>query len=335
MMRIVIPLEVRPVPPQAFQSVQTLHGGTMGTSWSAKFVGASDADFLASMQRGVQSELDAVVDQMSTWRCDSHLSRFNRSVPGTWQDLPSEFFYVLDYALSLAERTDGAYDPTAGPLVNLWGFGPEQTRNFPPSKEEIEIARKRVGWNRVEFDRKGKRVLQTGGAYLDLSSIAKGFGVDQIAAYLKTRGIFSFLVEVGGELCGSGMKPDGQPWWVALETPTGSSTQTATETLVALHGLSVATSGDYQRYFYSGSTRYSHTIDPRSGYPICHSLASVTVIHSNCMVADALATALTVLGTEPGAAFAEKNDIAALFINRRGEGLEETITSSLTAMLSE
>lgn len=313
----------------------------MGTTWSVKLV-ADAARRLSPLQDLIQAQLDIVVAQMSTWEPGSDLSRFNKAAAGSWHLLPDEFFTVLSYALNVAQASDGVYDPTAGALVNAWGFGPKQRYNeagfVAPTRAALDFARAQCGWQRIQLDQTTRRALQPGNAYIDLSAIAKGYGVDQVARALLQRGFDSFLVEVGGELRGAGVKPDGQPWWVALEhpLPTSSNDETAAsnvETIAALYNLSVATSGDYRRYFEDGATRFSHTIDPRSGEPIRHGLAAVTVLHPDCMAADAWSTALGVMGVAQGLEYANQHDLAALFINRSADGFEEHLSTSLKALL--
>ena len=183
----------------------------------------------------------------------------------------------------------------------------------------------------MQFDAATRRLYQPGGVQLDLSSVAKGFAVDQLARALRMQGASHFLVEVGGELRGAGVKPDGQPWWVTLEGVPDAGEQAAT--VVALHGLAVATSGDYRRHYLHRGARASHTLDPRTGYPIQNNVASVTVLHAECMAADALSTALSVLGLEAGMRFAEAHNLAARFLLRGPDGLEEASTSAFKAML--
>lgn len=330
MNRVLVPLEINSVPPAEIGAViHTLRGETMGTTWSVKFAGDAMLP-RAELWEGIQAELDRVVAQMSTWLPESDLSKFNRARAGYWRNLPAEFTKVLDYALFVATNTGGAYDPTVGPLVNLWGFGPERSTSRIPRSTDIDAAKERCGWAKITLDAAGCRARQTGGVSLDLSSIAKGFGVDLVAIYLQQQGLVSYLVEVGGELRGFGVKPDGLPWWVSLESPQAEGEP---ETIVALHGLSVATSGNYRRYFHENGVRYSHTIDPRTGYPIAHNVASVTVLHAECMVADALSTALTVLGPEEGMAYAVENNLAALFVEQKETGFAERMTPALAAML--
>jgi thiamine biosynthesis lipoprotein len=244
----------------------------------------------------------------------------------------------------VARDSAGAYDPTAGALVNLWGFGPERRHDGPdfepPSAEAARAARDQGGWDKLHIDAERRRACQPGGLQIDLSAIAKGYAVDRVVTLLAQRfGFDDVLVEVGGELRGSGLKPDGMPWWVDLEsTPRWHDGELRADphlppTRVALHGMAVATSGDYRRCFHREGTRYSHTIDPRSGAPIAHGLAMVTVLHGSCMGADALSTALTVLGPVEGPAWAEQRNLAALFVTRRADGhLEERITSAFAAL---
>src|SRR5687768_10559502 len=277
---------------EAQDRVEVLQGATMGTTWSVKLV--VTRGLLPEIRRGIEARLDRVVAQMSTWEPESDLSRFNRAPAGRWHALPDACVTVLAHALAIAADTAGAYDPTVGPLVDLWGFGPAPRRQTRPPARAIAAARARTGWDRLTLDARARRVRQPGGMSIDLSSIAKGFAVDEVAAHLRARGVTSYLVEIGGELCGHGVKPDGAPWWVALERPPGAAIAAsgAGDLIVALHGLSIATSGDYRRFFEDGGRRYSHTLDPRTGCPVDHGVASVTVLHPECMIADAMATAL-------------------------------------------
>lgn len=307
--------------------MRVLQGLTMGTTWSVRLY--AEAGSTTAIEGEIQACLGQVVDQMSQWEGGSALSRFNRADAG-WVPLPDLFFEVLACALDLAERTGGAFDPTLGRLADLWGFGPSGGREAPPDGDEIAKAMTSTGWRRLDRDDKGRRVKQPGGVVLDLSGIAKGFAVDHVAAHLAARGIESFLVEIGGELKGSGVKADGSPWWVALEPPPGE--QSLPRTIVALHGLAVATSGDYRRYFDHGGARYAHTLDPRTGRPT-DGLSSVSVLHPSCMMADALATAFGVLGLERGAVLAESMGVAAWLVQRQGQGWVERLSPALQALV--
>ena len=298
----------------------------MGTSWSVK---AATTMTDGPLLQIVENALALIIAQMSQWEPNSDISRFNRACSGTWHALPDEFFSVLRCALDFARKTDGAYDPTTGALSELWGFGASGRRDDVPDQIDIDWARGHCGWRGIRLDRDRQAALQPGGMQLDLSSIAKGFAVDLVSETLSKRGVTDHLVEIGGELRGSGVKPDGSPWWVALEGGDGA----ADDTIVALHALSVATSGDVRRHIKVGDRRLSHTLDPRTGWPVSDHLTAVTVFDRSCMKADALATVLTVLGPEKGFDFATARDIAARFIIREPAGLRERMTPSFAAML--
>ena len=298
----------------------------MGTTWSVK-AATTVADH--HIRQIVETTLALVISQMSQWEPQSDISRYNRAPAATWHVLPDEFFSVLRCALDLARDTDGAYDPTVGGLSELWGFGACGRRSSIPEQSDIDTVRQHCGWQRVSIDHDRRAVLQPGSVQLDLSSIAKGFAVDLVSETLSKRGIAEHLVEIGGELRGSGVKPDGTPWWVALEGEDGAEDGT----IAALHVLSVATSGDARRHIKAGGQTLSHTLDPRTGWPVPDVLTSVTVFDRSCMKADALATALTVLGPDRGFEFASARDLAARFVMRDATGLQERMTPAFAAML--
>ncbi|MQX54290.1 FAD:protein FMN transferase [Alcanivorax sediminis] len=310
--------------------LSVLSGPTMGTTWSVKYTGTPD-ESIDSLKADIEAALEQVNAEMSTYRADSVLSQFNQAAAGTLVDLPADTQKVLKAAFSLSEMTGGAYDVTVGPLVNLWGFGPESDRFEPPQADEIEAARRRVGWQSLLLD--GPRLLQPGEVYVDLSSIAKGFAVDKVAELMDKHGLKSWLVEVGGELRARGTKPYGQPWRIAVERPIPGVREV--EQVVALKDMAVATSGDYRNFFESDGKLYSHTIDPRTGYPVQHALASVSVLHKSAMMADGLATAMTVLGPKEGMAFAKANELAVFFIVRTDEGVKELSTPAFDAIVED
>lgn len=332
MNRVLIPQQLDPLSLPTHPvgaTVHALQGETMGTTWALRLV-VIEKD-LHQFQMGAQQVLDRVVSQMSHWLPESNLCAYNQSAAGTWHDLPTEFFEVLSAAQTHAQDSAGAFDATIGPLVNLWGFGPAPRRSAPPSESEIETARAAVGWQRLQLDPEHRRVLQPGGVQLDFSSIAKGYAVDALARFLQSAGVEHYMVEVGGELRGQGCKPDGHPWWVELERLSAQQPRT----VLALHGLSVASSGDYRRYFEFEGQRYAHTLDPRTGRPVTHALAAVTVLHAECMHADALATLLGVLTPDEAYEYASRRDIAALFLLRVGDGFDERMTPAFEALLDE
>ncbi|SDD39321.1 thiamine biosynthesis lipoprotein [Cupriavidus sp. YR651] len=334
--RILIPVSLTAPPPMPDErgQVRQWAGDTMGTTWSVAAVMAPEHSD-ASIADGIRAVLDSVIAQMSNWSDTSDLSRFNRAAADTWVTFPEDAFAVLQAALQTARDSGGAYDPSAGPLVDLWGFGPSGTRQTAPTPDDVARVRQQCGWQRIDIDVPNRRVRQPGGLSLDFCAIAKGFAVDAVSRYLDARGIVHHLVEIGGELRGQGLKPDGMPWWVDLESPAADSDpRRVPRTRIALLGLSIATSGDYRRYFEQDGRRYAHTIDPRTAYPAAHALASVTVIHRECMMADALSTALTVLGPQAGLAFAQRHALAARFLVRTPDGFDEITTPAFAAMLS-
>lgn len=307
-----------------------LDGQTMGTTWSvqARLPAGVDRESLAA---ALQAELDLVVAQLSTWRLDSDIRRYNEAPAGTWHRLPEPFNGLLAQALELARDSGGAYDPTVGPLVALWGFGAAAPRDAPPAATEIAEARARVGWQRLVHERATGRLLQPGGVQLDLASIAEGHAVDRLGAVLEARGVRDYLAGIGGELRARGHRPDGRAWQVALADPDGG----APPLVLALQDASIATSGDYHAHFLHQGVRYGHAIDPHTGWPVRHDLASVTVVAVDSATAGALATALSVLGPERGLAFAGHREIAALLLVRDGQsaGLQRIETPAWRARM--
>ena len=298
--------------------VRAWNGASMGTTWSVK-VCARRRPEAARVQAAIDAALAGVDREMSTWRADSDLNRYNRAAATGWVALPEDCYRVVATALDVAAQTDGAYDPTVGPLVNLWGFGPDGRRAEPPTAEAIARAHADCGWQRLRRDEARRAIWQPGGVQLDLSAIAKGFAVDQVCAQLHALDIHDYLVEVGGELRAQGRRGDGRPWYVAIEAPDDDSA--ALPLVGVLRDGAIATSGDYLRYFESAGQRYSHTIDPRTAEPVRHALASVSVLHEQTMLADAYATAFSVLGAEAGLAFAQRHGIGARFVSREAQGL--------------
>lgn len=311
----------------------------MGTTWSVRLNTARNAD-LHALHAGIQARLDRVVAQMSTWEPGSDISAYNRADAGGWVRIPDEFHSVLSCALRIADASDGAFDPTIGSLVGLWGFGAEAAIGGVPSATERDAARSAVGWRRIERRGDGE-VLQPGGVRLDLSAIAKGFGADLVVAGLREAGVKGALVDVGGELLSYGRKPDGTPWRVLVEAGPEEDDHSLEPRVLELDGLAVATSGDRWHHYtrrdeHGDERRYTHTIDPRSGTPVEHAPVAVTVVERDAMHADAWATALTVLGETAGMALAEREGLAVRYLNRDGEGqLRERMTDAFRAHLAQ
>lgn len=326
--RVAIPLQLsRTAPLQA--PLQHIEGRTMGTTWSATFVGSAAA--AQTLQRAITAALDRVVMQMSPWEASSALSAFNDGRIGAWHELPREFATVMADALRIAEESCGAFDPTMGPLVDLWGFGPRGRPPALPFNDDISEQRDICGWRQLEFDASTRRLRRRSACRLDLNGIAKGFAVDLAMATLRQHGIHHALVEIGGELAGAGLKPDGTPWWVDIDAPTPAS---GVPTLrFALHGLAIATSGCERSYADAGR-QLSHTIDPRSGAPIANAMVTATVLHESCMAADAYATALMVMGADAAIAFATQHKLAAAIrFHFDATTIDERLSPALQAML--
>ena len=297
-----------------------LEGQTMGSAWSVKIAGRLPLE-PERLRAGVQARFDAVDQALSTWRSDSSLSRFNEHAGDDWVDVDSELAQVMGYALSLAELSDGAYDVTVGPLVNLWGFGPDPSRDRVPDEAAITETRARVGWRKLEVDVQGNRARKQPGVRVDLSSLGKGRGVDRVAEYLDAEGVTNYLIDLSGKVRARGRNAAGRVWQVAVEQPAPDDPGGAARTvpaIVALRDQSIATAGDYRRFFESGGRHYSHIIDPRTGSPVAHATLSATALGPDCMRADALATLLMVM--EPAAALgvATQRGIPALLIERDG-----------------
>jgi len=292
----------------ASRQTALLEGTSMGTTWSMRLGCGHAPDTLGPTTQAV---LDRIVDQMSTWDADSAITRLNHA-PRGWYQIPDEFFEVLQAALGAAEESRGAYDPTLGRLTSLWGFGPEGSVQAPPEEAEIARALASGGWRKTALNTEHRGVWQPGGLHFDLSSIAKGYGVDAMGQVLDEHGITDYLVELGGELKARGHNAEGLDWIVEIESPVPHTDGLP----VALRDCAIATSGEYRRHIWHKGRRYGHTLDPRSGRPVAHALESVSVLHDSCMLADALATALQSMGPRLGLQHAREHGIAAVFMIR-------------------
>jgi len=306
-----------------------LSGQSMGTTWSV-VLGAAGRDRSATSRAraAIEAELAAVNARMSTWDPDSELSRFNRHASGDAFPMSSDTIAVLELSQQVSEQSQGAFDVTVAPLVAAWGFGAgARVPGAQPDAAELAGLRERVGYHLLEIDaaagtaRKRRADLEC-----DLSAIAKGFAVDQVARALTEQGWSDFLVEVGGEVRAHGVRPGGGPWRVGIERPDPSGR--VVQGVVALADAAMATSGDYRSFYEAQGERRSHIVDPRSGRPVSHPLASVSVISSDAVLADAWATALSVLGPAEGLRVAEERRLSAYFITRVAEDrFEMTATS--------
>jgi thiamine biosynthesis lipoprotein len=303
------------------EALDKIHGYTMGTSYNVQWRSLASINPSAT-QKDIDQILLIVNQQMSTYQTDSELSIFNAANPPYEQKISPELFNVLEQSFNLYELTGGYFDISVGPIVNLWGFGPDRMPTQLPSQEATKKAQQQVGLTDVSLgDLSVKKVKQR---YLDLSAIAKGYGVDLVADYLEEQGISHYLVEIGGEMRVKGRKSLEKPWRVAVEKP--DENQRSVQKIIEMKTGAMATSGDYRNYFEMNGEQYSHTIDPFTAKPAKHTLASVTVIDESCARADALATAMLVMGAEKAKLFALEHDIKAFLIERSPNGFSEYST---------
>ena len=311
----------------------SISGPTMGTSYSIKLSELPVGVIQEGLHKNVDDILERINDQMSTYRQDSELSRFNRFAGRDWFDVSPETAQVVREALSVSLKSGGAFDVTVGPLVNLWSFGPQQRSRKVPSDGEIKDTLAIIGYQHLKVRTKPPAMQKlVDGLEVDLSAIAKGFAVDQVAELLIQRGVKGFLVEIGGEILTHGTKANGSPWTVGLELP--ADDQRSVQEVINLGDHALATSGDYRNFFIQEGKRYSHTIDPRTGRPVEHRLASVTVIAARCMSADAWATTLMVLGPEKGYEFAVGQDLAVVFVIRDKNGFSRKPTPAFNKIIA-
>lgn len=306
--------------------------GIMGTSFTVKVSSLPDSVKSDEVKIQIKSLLDQLNGQMSTYQKDSELSVINQNTSSEWLAVSDSLYTVLKQADLISKMSNGAFDITVGPLVNLWGFGPDDMLFTAPVDEEITQQLLGVGFKNLLFDDEKKQIKKLNPSlYLDLSAIAKGYAVDRVGLLLETIGIKDYMVEIGGELRLKGLNSHQKPWRIAVEKPTAEKRMI--QKVLPLTNISLATSGDYRNFFEVDGARFSHTIDPRTGKPITHKLASITILSDTTMKADALATALMVLGSEQGYQLAEKEKIAALFIIKTKDGFIEKASSSFVERL--
>ncbi len=297
------------------QQSDTIHlnGSTMGTSWSVNLHSLPAGIDPADLKRQLQQRLDQVNRLMSTYDPESEISRFNEQTSSDWFPISPETAQVIELSQQISQLTAGAFDISVGPMVELWGFGVKERSEQLPTAEQIDAVQDSVGYQQLQLRSKPAEVRKLHPQLqIDLSAVAKGYAVDLLAELLGQQGIANFLVEIGGELQIAGQRSDGRPWRIAIEQPNEGSREVAK--IFPLTDTALATSGNYRNFYVENGQRYVHTIDPLSGRPIRHRLASATVLDPDCGRADALATALMVMGEERGRQFVEKNRLAAYFL---------------------
>lgn len=309
--------------------VAHIQGYTMGTTYHIQWRGPRVAD-PAGLQQEIDTLLVKVNQQMSTYIRDSELSLFNKTPAPARVPASAELRFVLNQSLEINHLSGGYFDVTVGPLVNLWGFGPDEMQEKKPSAAQINQAKAQVGSAAVSVG--DGWIEKSAQRYVDLSAIAKGYGVDKVAELLEQTGIQDYLVEIGGELRLKGQKQAGINWKVAVEAPDVSERRV--QKVLSVTNIGMATSGDYRNYFEINGERFSHTIDPYTGSPVRHKLASVTILHPQCSMADGLATTMMVMGEEKAPAFAEAHNIAAYFIVSTDNGFKEIISPAFAELIS-
>jgi thiamine biosynthesis lipoprotein len=308
-----------------------LSGPTMGTSYNIKYLQQDGLPSSDDLHKEIDRLLEEVNDQMSTYRKDSELSRFNQYQGIDPFEVSNQTATVVKEAIRLNGLTEGALDVTVGPLVNLWGFGPEARPEVVPTDAELAERKANTGIHHLSVDG-NKLSKDLPHLYVDLSTIAKGWGVDVVANYIESQGIHNYMVEVGGEIRLKGLNRDGVPWRIAVEKPTVD--ERSIQEIIEPGDMAIATSGDYRNYFERDGVRYSHIINPQTGRPIHNRVVSVTVLDKSCMTADGLATGLMVLGDEKGIEIAEQNHIPVFMIVKTDDGFKEIASSAFKPYLN-
>lgn len=311
----------------------TLSGFTMGTNYNVTVVTSISEEEQQKVKQLIDQRLESLNDLMSTYVDYSELSIINKLPPGQWAEISPELLDIVGLSLELSWLSNGAFDITVGSLVNLWGFGPDPRQTEAPADEAIVAEKVDVGYTQLELNFEDDQILKKTDLKLDLSAIGKGYAVDEVAELLNAAGFNNFMVEIGGEIKTQGLSPRGGPWRIAVEKP-GNNVGMVQQVL-SLDGVAVATSGDYRNYFEADGKRYSHTIDPRTGYPITHNLASVTVVNDSAAYADGLATAFSVMGPEQAMALAQAQQLAVYMLLKNETGFEVQFSPAFEQYLAK
>ncbi|HDT6543468.1 TPA: FAD:protein FMN transferase ApbE [Kluyvera ascorbata] len=320
-----------PATPKA--AVTVLEGKTMGTFWRVSVVGVDKAR-AEELRTKVQTQLDGDDRLLSTWKNDSALMRFNHSRSTTPWPVNEAMADIVTESLRIGRKTQGAMDITVGPLVNLWGFGPDKQPVSTPTQAQIDAAKARTGLDKLTvINRADRQYLQKSipDLYVDLSTVGEGYAADHLARLMTEEGISRYLVSVGGALVSRGMNADGQPWRVAIQKPTDR--ENAVQAIVDINGHGISTSGSYRNYYELDGKRISHVIDPQTGRPITHKLVSVTVIAPTALEADAWDTGLMVLGTEKAQQVVREQGLAVYMIMKDGDGFTTWMSPQFRAFL--
>ncbi|STO55226.1 thiamine biosynthesis lipoprotein [Canicola haemoglobinophilus] len=320
------------------EEVVSLNGKTMGTTYHIKYIDEGKAKLNSEqIHQGIEAILQDVNAKMSTYIPNSELSLFNKNPEvNTPIEVSADLARVVAEAIELNKITQGALDVTVGPVVNLWGFGPEKRVEKAPTAEQIAERKAWVGIEKVQLTQKNDKFFLAKSVpqlYIDLSSIAKGFGVDKVADYIAEQGITNYLVEIGGEIRANGHNAENKAWQIAIEKPTFDGTRSVSQ-VIGLQDFAMATSGDYRNYFEQDGKRFSHEIDPKTCQPIQHNLASITVLSKSSMTADGLSTGLFVLGAEKALEVAEQYNLPIYLTVKTTQGFENKMSSKFAEILS-
>ncbi|MGB1799964.1 MAG: FAD:protein FMN transferase [Gammaproteobacteria bacterium] len=319
----------------------------MGTSYSVKLVSNENTVNKEKLQHDIEQILTDINQSMSTYIADSELSKLNQNKSGLSQNISDSLFYVIEQANNISGITNGAFDITVGPLVNLWGFGPDPFTQKVPEQAELNSVKQHTGFEKLQLNKTTSSISKSDpDVYIDLSGIAKGYAVDMIAKHLEKNKCEHYLVEIGGELIAKGLNAEGVIWQIGIEQAIAeesaiqqnsaqSVAQSYIQRIISLNNIAMATSGDYRNYFEKDGVRYSHTIDPRTGKPVSHTLASVTVLDKSTMIADAMATAFMVMGTEKTHALANELKMPVYTIAKTENGFAEKYNDYFKTYLSE
>lgn len=311
-------------------TMQSMSGETMNTYYRITIRSSEENTLLHNK---IKDELQQITNEMSVFENISDISQFNKNMEKGWIDVPASLAVILKESYHIYQQTGGYFDPSVGKLVDIWGFGNGKTHKVP-TEEEIKETRQDVGFNKISFSKDFRKAKKSNyGITLNLSAIAKGYAVDKVAELLEKEGYTDFIVDIGGEVKAKGKRSKKAAGWnVGIARPEGKADEY--EAIVSLKNMSVATSGDYRNYFYIDGRRYSHTIDPKTGYPVEHNLASVTVFDKNCMRADGLATGIMSMGENKGIEFANNNKIAAVLFVRGDEEYQVLISNEAKKLLN-
>lgn len=310
-----------------------LDGKTMGTFWRVSVIGVDEAKAQA-LRAKVQAQLDADDRLLSTWKNDSALMRFNHAADTRPWPVSEAMADIVTLSLRIGAKTHGAMDITVGPLVNLWGFGPDKQPVATPDAQAIAAAKARTGLQHLQvINQSGRQFLQKDipDLFVDLSTVGEGYAADHLARLMEQEGISRYLVSVGGALVSRGMNGEGKPWRVAIQKPTDR--ENAVQAIVDINGHGISTSGSYRNYYELDGKRISHVIDPQTGQPITHKLVSVTVIAPTALEADGWDTGLMVLGPEKAQQVVREQGLAVYMIVKEGEGFKTWMSPQFRTFL--